>query len=93
MINLEHVVQTLGLHALSGTDITGSFAGKGKATWWKIFMKADEEKIGILANLGTRGHPSADTLTGIEKRVCQVYVLSTAIDYAKELRWWLFRNK
>jgi len=28
-------------------------------------MKADEEKIGALANLGIRGQPSADTLTGI----------------------------
>ena len=51
VINLKHVVQALGstkvaalpgLHALSGADITGSFAGKGKATWWKIFMRADE---------------------------------------------------
>ena len=42
VINLKHVVQALGstkvaalpgLHALSGADITGSFAGKGKATW------------------------------------------------------------
>ena len=83
MINLKDVVQALGstkvaalpgLHALSGADITGSFAGKRKATQCKIFMKADEEKISALANLGTRGQPSADTLTGIEKLVCQVYV-------------------
>ena len=42
LINLKHVAQALGstkvaalpgLHALSGADITGSFAGKGKATW------------------------------------------------------------
>ena len=61
MINLRRVVQALGsvkvaalpgLHALSGADITG-FAGEGKATWWKIFMIADGEKISALANLGT----------------------------------------
>ena len=72
VINLKHVVQALGrtkvaalpcLHAVSGADITGSFAGKGEAFWSKIFMKADEEKISALANLGTRGQPSADTLT------------------------------
>ena len=34
-----------GLHALSGADVTGSFAGKGKPTWWKIFKEADEEEI------------------------------------------------
>ena len=102
MINLKHVVQALGstkvaalpgLHALSGADITGSFAGKGKATWWKIFMKANEEKISALANLGTRGQPSAVTLNGIDKVVCQVYVPNTIIDNVKELRWWLFRKK
>jgi len=46
VIKLKPIVQALGstkvralpaLHALSGADITGSFAGKGKATWWKIF--------------------------------------------------------
>ena len=93
MINLKHVVQALGStkvaalpghHALSGADITGSLARKGKATWWKIFMKADEEKISALANLGTRGQPSADNLTGVE---------NTVIDNVKELRWWLFRKK
>ena len=40
VINLKHVVQALGstkvaalpcLHAVSGADITGSFAGKGEA--------------------------------------------------------------
>ena len=82
-----------GLRALSGADITGSFTEKGNATWWKIFMKADEEKISALANLGTRGQPSADTLTGTEKLVCQVYVPNTVIDNIKELRWWLFRKK
>ena len=56
-------------------------------------MKADEEKISALANLGIRGQPSADTLTGIEKLVCQVYVPNTVIDNVKELRWWLFRKK
>lgn len=94
MINLKHVVQALGstkeavlpgLHAHSGADITGSFAGKGKAPWWKTF-RTDEEKISALANLGTRGQPSADTLTGIEKLVFQVYVLNTVIDNVKELR-------
>ena len=48
-------------------------------------MKADEEKISALANLGTRGQPSADTLTGIEKLVCQVYVPNTVIENVKEL--------
>ena len=55
------VAALTGLHALNCADITGSFAGKGKSTWWKIFTKADEEKISVPANLGTRSQPSADT--------------------------------
>jgi len=51
-------------------------------------MKADEEKINALAKLCTRGQPSDDTLTGIEKLVCQVYVPNTVIDNVKELTWW-----
>ena len=87
------VAALTGLHALSGVEITGSFAGKGKATWCKIFMKADEEKMSALANLGTRGQPLADTLTGIEKLVCEVYVPTTVIDNVKDLRWWHLRKK
>ena len=87
------VAALTGLHALSGVEITGSFAGKGKATWCKIFMKADEEKMSALANLGTRGQPLADTLTGIEKLVCEVYMPITIMDNFKELRLWLFRKK
>ena len=49
-------------------------------------MEADEEKISALANLGTRGQPSADTLTGIKKLVCKVYVPNNVIDNVKELR-------
>ena len=50
-------------------------------------------EIRALANLGTRGQPSADTSTGIEKLVCRVYVPNTVIDNVKKLRWWLFRRK
>ena len=56
-------------------------------------MTADEEKISPLTNLGTRDQPSTDTLTGIEKLVCQVYVPNTIIGNVKQLRWWLFREK
>ena len=102
MIKLKPIVQALGskkvralpaLHALSGADITGSFAGKGKATWWKIFQEADEETITALANLGARSQPADDIFTDLEKLVCQVYIPNTTINNVKELRWWLFRKK
>ena len=101
VIILKPIVQALGstkvaaltgLHALSGADITGSFAGKGKATWWKVFKGADGETITALANLGKRAQPTADILSDIEKLVCQVYVPNTTINSVKELTWGLFRK-
>ncbi|KAK3753092.1 hypothetical protein QZH41_010830, partial [Actinostola sp. cb2023] len=62
VIKLRPIVQTIGsaktaalpaLHALSGADNTGSFAGKGKATWWRAFQEADLGIITDLARLGT----------------------------------------
>ena len=87
------VAALTGLHALSGADITGCFAGKGEATWWKVFKEADGETITALANLGKRAQPTADILSDIGKLVCQVYVPNTTINSVKELTWWLFRKK
>ena len=101
-IKLRLIVQSLSkektaalpaLHALSGADNTGSFAGKGKATWWKVFQGADQDIITALANLGTGEPPAADTMTSIEKLICQLYVQNTSITNVKDLRWWLFRKK
>ena len=74
-----------GLHALSGADITVSFAGKGKVTWRKVFREADEETITALANLGKSAQPTA-IFSGIEKLVCQEYVPNTSVNNDKELR-------
>ena len=74
-----------GLHALSGADITVSFAGKGKVTWRKVFREADEETITALANLGKSAQPTA-IFSGIEKLVCQEYVPNTTVNNDKELR-------
>lgn len=102
VIKLRPIAQALGsakiaalpaLHALSGADITGSFANKGKLTWWKIFKDADEQTIAALADFGTRNQPTADTNDAIAKLVCQIYLPSTIIDNVKELRWLLFRKK
>lgn len=77
----------LALILKSGADITGSFAGKGKATCWKVFKEAGEETITALANLGKRAQPTADILSDIEKLVCQVYMPDTTMNNVKELTW------
>ena len=76
------------LHVLSGCDTTGSFAGKGKRTWWKAFQVADKEIITACANLGTSENLAPDTIAALEKFICQLYVPNTAVvSSVKELRW------
>ena len=40
-----------GLHAFSGANITGSFAGKGKVTCWNAFEQAREDILRTLKSL------------------------------------------
>jgi len=80
------------LHALSGADNTGSFAGKRKATWWKAFQEASQDIINALTNLGASEPLSAETMAAIEKLICKLYVPNTSITTVKDLRWWLFKN-
>ena len=102
VIKLRPIAQTLGrsrlaaqpgLHAISGADVTGSFANKGKLTWWKMFKDANEATTDALSKLGTRGLPTADTMAAIEKLVCRLYVPNTPIKTVSELRWSLFGKK
>ena len=74
------------LHTISSVDVTGSFANKGKLTWWKMFKDADEATIDALSKLGRRGLPTADTMAAIEKLVCRLYVPNTPIKTISELR-------
>ena len=102
VIKLRPIVQTLGqaktvalptFHAFSGADNTGSFSGKGKLAWWKIFQEADEDVLTELGRLGVNENPTAKTETAIDKLVCQLYLPKTTITEVKERRWWLFRKK
>ena len=82
-----------GLHAFSGADITGSFAGKGKLSFWKAFKDADDDCIGALASLGRTQYPPQDTCLGLERFLCTVYRFDTTIKKVEEMRWWLFAKK
>ena len=75
-IKLQPIFHALGpakaaalpaFHPLSGTNKTGCFSGKGKASCWKAFMKPEEEVIRGLSDLGMSETPSAETMTLIEK--------------------------
>lgn len=75
-----------GLHALSGADQTGKFATKSKPSWWNAFINADDDIVLSLQNLGN-ADLDEQTLDGIEKLVCKVYLPGTAITELGPLRW------
>ena len=94
VINLALIVQALGetklaalpaLHAISGADITGSFAGKGKLVCWKTFQEAHEDIIHQLGRFGETETPTAEMKVAIKKFVCQLYLLKTTMTEVKEL--------
>ena len=82
-----------GLHALSGSDNTGSFAGKAKQSFWKAFESAGPNIVTALGCLGTNTGLSAGNCAAIEEFICKVYVPQTSITKVDELRWWLFKKK
>jgi hypothetical protein len=79
-------------HALSGAGYTGSFAGNGKLVCWKVFQNASDEIITAMFYLDTTAKPTEETLSAIEKIVCQPYLPNTLISEVKYLRWLLFRK-
>lgn len=61
-----------GLHSLSGTDVTGAFAGKGKLTWWKTFNSASHDVLQALSELGTSENVSPAMMHELEALVSSV---------------------
>jgi len=82
-----------GLHSLSGADVTGSFSGKGKLTWWKAFNSTSNNVFQALSELGTSASVSQSVLHELEKLVCQVYVPNSKMTNIGDVRWWLFTKK
>ena len=85
-----------GLHALSGADVTGSFSGKAKTSFWKKFISAPDSTLIALSALGTDNDISQTTISEIEKFVCAVYrptTCTSSIENLSALRWWLYSKK
>ena len=82
-----------GLHAFTGADQTGKFAGKSKLTCWKICQKTNENVLDAFTSLGKSQKLSDATITGIEQYVCQLYIPSTQITETGPLCWNLFSKK
>jgi hypothetical protein len=84
-----------GFHALSGADITGRFAGKGKLTCWKVLheLHADDDIVHAFAQLGVSEKPSEALIAALEAYVCKLYLPLTELTNVADVRWWLFTKK
>ena len=79
-----------GFHAITGCDTTGHLQGKGKATCFKSFLKAGDDVVNALSELGVGVYPAPDVLAGCEKFLCQLF--KPGSESAKELRWLMFKQ-
>ena len=84
-----------GFHALSGADVTGRFAGKGKATFWKLLQELDsnDERVHALTLLGTDDQLPESGFAAIEAFVCKLYLPTEDLSSVADVRWWLFKKK
>ena len=80
-------------HAITGTDVTGRFAGKGKQTCWKAFSLLDKSDLRALAKMGTTVKLPPASVSAIEKLICKLYKPDKNATTIPELRWWLFCKK
>ena len=104
-INLKKIYDKLGsiranalpgLHAISGADVTGSFCGKAKTSFWNKFLVAPDNVLHALTALGKTENIDAETFDGIEQFVCSVYATAkqaTTLRTLADLRWYLYSTK
>ena len=85
-----------GLHAISGADVTGSFNGKAKTSFWKAFMAAPVNVLRALTALGKTEHIDDDTFSGLEQFICSVYAQTRHVaspHNLADLRWSFYSKK
>ena len=84
----------MGFHVLTGCDQIGRFSGKSKSSWWREFLKFNEDALIALAKLGDEEVlPSLSTLDNIERFVVAVYgekKKSENIEMLAQLHWYFF---
>ena len=80
----------LGFHALTGSDMSGRFAGRSKEWCSKVFMACDDDILNALESLGHRDLSQED-YDQLERFVCQLYK-SKVYTKVNEYRWFLSRS-
>ena len=81
----------LSFHALTGSNISGKFAGRTKDSCSKAFMSCDDEILDALAMLGNNSDLPTDACSQLERFVCILY-RSKIYTKVNELRWFLYSN-
>ena len=85
----------LGWHAMTGCDTTGRFAGRGKKSWWNIFLTLhdsdDEDIIQSFQDFGENSNLSCSTEAALARFVTLGYAKGT--DSLPAARWFLFTKK
>ena len=81
-----------GFHAFTGCDITGRFAGKGKKSCWKVFVKARKGVITAFDKLGQGQCPSDEDYQFLEEFVCHLYQPNTKETSMSRLQWNVFKQ-
>ena len=80
-----------GLHAFTGTDNTGRFCRIGKATWFKLFLAAEDDIIEALATLCEDVNVSEELQVTLAQFVCIAYCpKGIQLLNIPELRWHMF---
>jgi hypothetical protein len=85
----------LGLHAFSGADWGGKFAGISKGRWINHYLtlESDSDAVDAFQKFGEDDFDQESVSNVLESFVCEVYAKNSKCRTLGELRWELFRTK
>lgn len=94
-ITLERSRGLVGLHAFSGADWGGKFAGVSKKRWLENYLSLESksEIVAAFQRLGGDAFDIANDLVPLESFTCTVYAKSSKNRNLSDLRWELFKTK
>ena len=87
----RHASALLGFHSLTGSDMSGRFAGRIKEWCFKVFMEYDDDILNVLESLGYRDLVQ-EVYDQSERFVCKLYK-SSVYTKVNKLRWFLYSNQ
>ena len=81
----------LEFHALTDSDMSGTFSGRTRDSCFKAFMSCDDKILGALAMIGNDNDLPSDACSQLERFVCILY-RSKIYTKVNKLRWFLYSN-